>query len=334
LTLTTRSASTPANYEGYRVSFGSDSAFLQCGKFFARGFKADFTAGEGEFKTVQVPFDMFTKCWDDSTGDAVKTCKDSPQFCPTESRLKDLQSLTFWAEGKEADVKLDIKNIGAYGCSALKAESEVKLATFDGLKETSLSWRKTLDPVMGGASTGEFKITDAGTGKFSGTCNIVRSLQAPGFAKIDGTGRTLADVTGADSLLLKVKSSTPDYQGFKVAFGAPGIPRTSIFVAGSYKTEFYLSDTTDWQIVQVPLTNFSRDTSDYTGRCDTKDPRTGGKQHYCCSASPLTPSKDEVCVESKYLSSINSLAIWAEGVEGDFDLEIEWIGANPSTVVV
>lgn len=162
----------------------------------------------------------------------------------------------------------------------------------------------------------------------------MRSLQAPGFAKIDGTGRTLADVTGADSLLLKVKSSTPDYQGFKVAFGAPGIPRTSIFVAGSYKTEFYLADTNDWQIVQVPLGNFSRDTSDYTGRCDTKDPRTGGKQHYCCSQSPLTPSKDEVCVESKYLSDINSLAIWAEGVEGDFDLEIEWIGANPSTVVV
>merc|ERR1719361_1365703 len=119
LTLTTRSQSSPANYDGYRVSFGSDSAFLQCGKFFARGFKADFKAGEGEYETVQIPFDMFTKCWDDATGDAVKTCKDFPQFCPSSSRLQDLQTLSIWAEGKEADVKLDIKEVGAYGCSTV-----------------------------------------------------------------------------------------------------------------------------------------------------------------------------------------------------------------------
>jgi len=118
LSITSRSQSTPANYDGYRISFGSDSAFLSCGKFFARGFKSDFAAGEGEFKTVQIPFSMFTKCWDDSTGDAVKTCKDFPQFCPTQSRLSDLQTISIWAEGKEADVKLDIQKIASYGCSA------------------------------------------------------------------------------------------------------------------------------------------------------------------------------------------------------------------------
>jgi hypothetical protein len=119
LTLTTRSQSTPANYQGYRVSFGTDSAFLSCGKFFARGFKSDFTAGEGEFSTVQIPFDKFTKCWDDSTGDAVKTCEDFPKFCPTQDRLKDLQTISLWAEGHEADVRLDVKKIGAYGCSTI-----------------------------------------------------------------------------------------------------------------------------------------------------------------------------------------------------------------------
>ena len=118
LTLTTRSQSTPTDYQGYRVSFGTDSAFLSCGKFFARGFKADFKAGQGGFATVQVPFDQFTKCWDDATGDAVKTCEDFPKFCPTQDRLKDLQTISIWAEGKEADVKLDIKKIAAYGCSS------------------------------------------------------------------------------------------------------------------------------------------------------------------------------------------------------------------------
>merc|ERR1711865_946546 len=116
LELTTKSVTTPSDYDGYRVSFGSDSAFLQCGKFFARGFKADFAAGEGEFKTVQIPFDQFTKCWDDATGDAVTTCEEDSRFCPTSERLSDLQTLSVWAEGHSADVTIAIQSIEAYGC--------------------------------------------------------------------------------------------------------------------------------------------------------------------------------------------------------------------------
>merc|ERR1712107_742868 len=135
------------------------------------------------------------------------------------------------------------------------------------------SWKLLLDPVMGGASTGDFTLTGENTAKLSGRCNIVKSLNAPGFAKLEGTGRTLVDVTGSDCLLLKLRSATPQYQGFKLAFGAPGIPSPIIFQKnGAYKTEFFLADTQDWQTVQVPMANFSRDTSDYTGRCDSKDP--------------------------------------------------------------
>jgi hypothetical protein len=118
LALTVRSTSTPAKYPGYRVSFGSDSAFLSCGKFFARGFKADFTPPEGDFGTVKVPFTTFTKCWDDATGDAIKPCSDYPEFCPPASRLADLQTLSVWAEGHEGDVKLEIQSIAAYDCSS------------------------------------------------------------------------------------------------------------------------------------------------------------------------------------------------------------------------
>jgi len=287
------------------------------------GWQADFKLEAGRTKYF-VPYSAFT-C--SSRGRKLSTCGD------LSAQLNELIQLGIGSDGVAGPFRLEISSIQATSTPTLEADSEIKLVTFDGVKETSLTWRKTLDPVMGGASTGDFTITDAGTGKFSGTCNIVASLQAPGFCKVEGTGNTLADITAADSLLLKVRSSTPQYQGFKVAFGAPGIPR-EIFFPGSYKTEFYLSNTNDWQIVQVPFGNFSRDTSDYTGRCDTKDPRTGGKQHYCCSNSVLTPSKDEVCIESKFLSKINDIQIWAEGVEGDFDLEIEWIGANPSAIVV
>merc|ERR1712100_913706 len=85
------------------------------------------------------------------------------------------------------------------------------------------------------------------------------------------------------------------------------------------------------QVVEVPFTQFSYDWSGYTGRCDTKDPPGflhKGTQHYCCDKSGLQPSKPEVCVDIKFLSTINSLEVWAEGVQGDFNIEIDWVGAS------
>jgi len=41
-----------------------------------------------------------------------------------------------------------------------------------------------------------------------------------------------------------------------------------------------------------------------------------------------------VCVDSKFLNSINSLEVWAEGVQGDFNLEIDWIGASKKSLEI
>lgn len=209
--------------------------------------------------------------------------------------------------------------------------SEVKLATFDGAKETAASWKDLNDPVMGGSSTSTFRVTADKTGVFNGTCAIVGFLKAPGFAKAVGSA-TFADITGYDHIALRVRSATPNYQGFKVAFGAPGIPKTSMFGGSTYKADFKLTGG-DWQLVEVPMTQFSYDWSGYTGRCDTKDPASMWSlfrrvQHYCCSKSGLQPSKPEVCVDTKFLSKVNSLEVWAEGVVGDFNIEIDWIGAT------
>merc|ERR1711865_508569 len=110
--------------------------------------------------------------------------------------------------------------------------------------------------------------------------------------------------------------------------------KTSMFGGSSYKAGFMLNGG-DWQVVEVPLTQFSYDWSGYTGRCDTKDPDgtfSKGSQHYCCDKSGLSPSKPDVCVDSKYLSKINDLEVWAEGVKGDFQIEIDWIGASKSNL--
>jgi hypothetical protein len=177
------------------------------------------------------------------------------------------------------------------------------------------------------------------TGVFNGTVKIVPSLKAPGFCNIKGQfaspmdlsayAPTAADVPAGPSVVIIGRSSTPDYAGFRVAFGGPAIPRVSIFghSGGTFKANFAFPGTpvpgTAYEAVTVPLGNFSYDWSDFTGRCDTKDPARGlNEQHYCCPASGLTPSKVEVCPAPKYMKQITDIEIWAESIAGDFHLEI------------
>lgn len=200
-----------------------------------------------------------------------------------------------------------------------------KLATFDGANGTSWIWRETNDPVMGGKSTGTF-VTDVQNkiGVFNGTCAIVPSLQAPGFCNaISEKHQFYPDISSymaKGTIQLRVRSTTPSFQGFRLALAAKGVPHTSVFGGGSFKAGFNVTDT-DWQIVQIDFTAFSYDWSPYTGRCDTKDPT--GQQHYCC-----TPSQVKYCPTVQYMASITDVEIWAEGAEGDFHLEVDWIGAG------
>ena len=178
--------------------------------------------------------------------------------------------------------------------------------------------------VMGGKSTSTFAVdTSNKLGVFNGTCAIVPFLHAPGFAKITTTGwsNTFADVSSHLNgyMELRVKSDKPNYGGYRVAFSAKNVPRTSKYGGGSFKAGFNLTDTTDFQIVKVPFKDFSYDWSGFTGRCDTKDP--DGTQHHCCN-------NDKYCPTTTFLSSITDLEVWAEGAVGDFHLDIDYIGAD------
>merc|ERR1712146_112499 len=64
---------------------------------------------------------------DDATGDAIKTCKEDSQYCPDEKTLKNIKTFTFWGEGVAGDVHLEIKSVGATGCTATKQETKLFL---------------------------------------------------------------------------------------------------------------------------------------------------------------------------------------------------------------
>lgn len=228
-------------------------------------------------------------------------------------------------------MKLFIVTLALAAYAAMAAPltaSSVTLATFDGAKGTTFKWGAQNDPVMGGASTSTFTET-GGTGVFNGTCRVVKFLHAPGFAKAstqagwfskDTFNDASAFVKGA--ITLQVRSTTPGYTGFKAEVGAKGLPHSHHSSSGSFKAPFNVTGT-DWQTVSIPMSDFSYDWSDFTGRCDTKDPGTDGVQHHCCSAA-----HPEVCPTAEALGGISSVAVWAEGVAGDFHLEVKSIGAT------
>mmetsp|Transcript_32515 Transcript_32515/g.74891 ORF Transcript_32515/g.74891 Transcript_32515/m.74891 type:complete len:138 (+) Transcript_32515:159-572(+) len=119
-------------------------------------------------------------------------------------------------------------------------------------------------------------------------------------------------------VIMRLRSATPSYPGFKVSFAANTLnPQFK-----SFKASFALAPTTDWQYVAVPfLPAFSNDWSPYTGDCGGTDP--SGSKHDCCTR--FTP---DVCVTKRNLRSISQLQIWAEGHAGHFQLEIDRIGAG------
>ena len=206
----------------------------------------------------------------------------------------------------------------------------VALLTFDGEPSTKHAVQNMDDPVMGGASSSEFEVSD-GACSFHGKCAIVPSLNAPGFCKLATVGGIFhpapkfADasrfIDGA--LLIEVRSSTPAYEGFKVAFGAKNAtrPRPGFHHAPpSFKAPFRVPAASGYSVVRVPFSSFSVDWSEYTGACDTKDPT--GEQHTCCG-----PEHPEVCPTAAHLAAITSLELWAEGVEGDFALDVKSVSA-------
>jgi hypothetical protein len=226
-----------------------------------------------------------------------------------------------------------IASILALNASAFTPD--VLLATFDGKdKATTFTWEAKDDPVMGGSSTSNAGIKN-NTLIFSGTCAIVKYLKAPGFASVHtSAGQVFNSAASAvnGSINLMLRSSTPTYTGFKVAWSAKGIPIKPKYghSDGSFKASFQLKNQTDWQVVNIPMSTFSDDWSPFSGDCSTKDPWwSGGTQHHCCGTSAAA---SQYCPTSTFLSALTDLSIWAEGVAGDFHIEAKWIGASSSTI--
>jgi len=199
--------------------------------------------------------------------------------------------------------------------------SDVSLVTFDGASGTTFAFSELNDPVMGGQSSGTWSLGSEGFGVMDGQVLDVPSLKAPGFIKAaaDGTFADASTALGGD-LLLEVRSTTPEYKGFRVTFasgtlspsyacsGGGSIPLSR----GCFKANFSVPSGDAFTTVRIPFDKFS----------DKWSPATGEQTTTCAADS-------DVCPKASTLAAIKRFELWAEGADGKVHLEVKSIRAAP-----
>jgi len=318
-------SSTP-DYKGFKLDFRAFGAPRHHGSHELQGsYKTGFTvpAGDG-WSSVTLPLTQFSSDWSDFTGECStkdpdgyqhQCCtKDHPEVCPSTDTLKVVDGFSVWAEGVAGVYHLEIKSItistesGADILSPepLAQEDEILLVDFKGQeKAVTHTWKANNDPVMGGQSYSSVSVED-GKLNFTGACKIVPSLKAPGFiTAVNSDKNDWVDVSPCEGLQIMHKSAT-DYEGFRISFGHAH-PIGGHFFAYGYKAHF-LPSVGRFGAVQVPFKNFT----------DFWDDGTGKPIHTCAEHASY-------CPDAKTLSNMKTMSIWAEGVEGDIQLEVESI---------
>jgi len=205
------------------------------------------------------------------------------------------------------------------GCALCTSAASVTIATWDGNPSTTFKFVELNDPVMGGQSNGTFSVNKQGKyGIFDGVVKDVPSLKAPGFIKTAADG-SFPDASSAfgGNMVLSLRSSTPEYKGFRVSFvygtmspsyacaGGGSIPLSR----GCYKASFSVKAGDDFQAVRIPLSDFS----------DLWSPATGEHTKEC-------KDDKDVCPTAQGLKNIKRVEVWAEGALGNVHLELQSIG--------
>jgi len=311
-------AKSNVDYKGYRISFGY--AHAPGGGRFAYGFKANLTAPVGKFGDVVIPLTDFTDDWNDGTGNPVKTCAEDKRLCPDKKTLSNMGTMSIWGEGVEGDVDLEVKYIGGADCSSVASPSSSGAVTvYDFSAPQGTNFYEVNDPVMGGKSTGTFSANAAdGYGRLNGTVALIPFLKAPGFIKAIAcrddvpVGRfhggvchklpTFTDISAQSRFVIRARSSTPGYAGFKFSFNG-------------YKADF--TATSEWSDIVIPFTSFSNKWSGATGEPTKK----------CSDDASVCPTKEA-------LAKIQDVELWAEGHAGDVTLDIQKITAESAAAIL
>merc|ERR1712188_312551 len=121
------------------------------------------------------------------------------------------------------------------------------------------------------------------------------------------------------SLVLSVRSSTPEYAGYRVTFVSGAVSASFACAGGGslplsrgcYKQKFSVPAGDDFVEIKLPFNTFSDKWSSATGE----------------QTSECSKDKD-VCPTAEKLSKIQRVEFWGEGAAGKLHLEVQSVSAE------
>merc|ERR1712127_536578 len=126
-----------------------------------------------------------------------------------------------------------------------------------------------------------------------GECVDVPFLKAPGFIKAETHDLVpYPDISSCKALVLRAKSTTPNYAGYRLSFGDAHASGTGRFTYG-YKSNF--NATTNMSDIVLPFHGFGDDWNDGTGA-----------QVKTCAENKM------YCPDQKTLEDMVTISIWGE----------------------
>lgn len=165
---------------------------------------------------------------------------------------------------------------------------------------------------MGGQSEGSFVVAD-NVGILAGTVRDVPSLDAPGFIKIQTTvSNNYPDISTCSHLVLEAMSSNTNvnYAGWRMGIGnsRPSAGRRHAY---GHKTTFAAPRAQEYENISMPLNSFTNLWNPATG-----DPIVS------CEEDP------QYCPDLKTLTNVQTISIWAEGINGPVALSVRGVYAT------
>jgi len=202
--------------------------------------------------------------------------------------------------------------------------SDIPLVSFapDAAPSLTHKWSALNDPVMGGQSYSTVSVSD-GILNFTGKCAIVPFLKAPGFITA-ATGRgfgpgkvspeTFVDVSSCKGITIIARDYSNGYSGYRISFGNAHVSGTHH--AYGFKADLHPT-VGSFGSVSIPFSSFT----------DFWDDATGKPIHSC-------EENREYCPDEHTLTNMQTMSIWAEGVEGHVHLEVKSISGYSCTATM
>lgn len=211
-----------------------------------------------------------------------------------------------------------MKTLIIFVLACATAAADVPLVTFDGNPGTTFNFTEQGSPTTGtwdvreghGVMDGEIRVDwDGGSGW-------------PGFIRATAKGDFI-DVSTAfgGSLILTVRSTSPEYTGFKVSFASTERWKTTKEACsddlgpfknrGCYIASFMVPAGRRFVPVRIPFSSFS------------------GMWLYSSGEQYKTCAEDKTaCPTAKTLAKILQIDLWAKGVKGKAHLEVKSIATS------